>query len=417
MPGRPDSSPAGPARDGPEPTGDRAVAILTDFAALLRRGRRRRDQRAGRGLDAAGQALLAGPDRGHLGGADRRRRRLVAVDRPGRRAGAQRAVTRCSGVCWTRSRRPGTASSWCAASRRATTSPGWTPPAVRCAGHWTPSGTASRIPRSTRRCGVTARSRTWTWPSTPTAGSGRARPTTTCSSCGPTCSACGRRPRDASPRTRSTGSRRWSACSRNSPGPTARCPRCTTARTTGPGAHREVLEICVLAPAVVDDGLRSSRSRAGCAGGSAPTTMAWRTPSAAGSPVRRSPWPTLPTARIGRISPDAGYVVLRDPADTVTAILDAGPHGGSHGHLDKLGALPVRRRRGLAAGAGGAALRQPAAPRLLRAHRRRTPRCGSTARTSDRRPAIVEIVELGPGTTARVQASAERRDRRRTGDA
>ena len=29
--------------------------------------------------------------------------------------------------------------------------------------------------------------------------------------------------------------------------------------------------------------------------------------------------------------------MLRDPADTLTAILDAGPHGGSHGHLDKLG--------------------------------------------------------------------------------
>ncbi|NEE01916.1 heparinase II/III domain-containing protein [Phytoactinopolyspora halotolerans] len=31
-----------------------------------------------------------------------------------------------------------------------------------------------------------------------------------------------------------------------------------------------------------------------------------------------------------------GAVVLRDPADTWQAVVDAGPHGGSHGHLDKL---------------------------------------------------------------------------------
>nr|WP_281352243.1 heparinase II/III family protein [Phytoactinopolyspora alkaliphila] len=33
---------------------------------------------------------------------------------------------------------------------------------------------------------------------------------------------------------------------------------------------------------------------------------------------------------------DVGVMVLRDPQDTWQAVIDAGPHGGSHGHLDKL---------------------------------------------------------------------------------
>ncbi|MEJ1154548.1 heparinase II/III domain-containing protein [Microbacterium marmarense] len=33
---------------------------------------------------------------------------------------------------------------------------------------------------------------------------------------------------------------------------------------------------------------------------------------------------------------NAGFVVLRDPSARLTAVLDAGEHGGAHGHLDKL---------------------------------------------------------------------------------
>ncbi|MEV8268387.1 heparinase II/III family protein [Microbacterium sp. NPDC076911] len=33
---------------------------------------------------------------------------------------------------------------------------------------------------------------------------------------------------------------------------------------------------------------------------------------------------------------DAGFVVLREPRERFTAVLDAGPHGGAHGHFDKL---------------------------------------------------------------------------------
>ena len=48
-------------------------------------------------------------------------------------------------------------------------------------------------------------------------------------------------------------------------------------------------------------------------------------------------WPVAGDLRASTHFAGTGYVVLHDYADTLTAILDAGPHGGSHGHLDKLG--------------------------------------------------------------------------------
>jgi hypothetical protein len=99
------------------------------------------------------------------------------------------------------------------------------------------------------------------------------------------------------------------------------------------GMHREVLEICVLAKQLFtetcldtveewvtvrlgagDDGLE--RLLTGWFGGE---------PSCGVVASRGSVW-----------FPSVGYAVLRDPDDTFQAVIDAGPHGGSHGHLDKL---------------------------------------------------------------------------------
>jgi hypothetical protein len=44
--------------------------------------------------------------------------------------------------------------------------------------------------------------------------------------------------------------------------------------------------------------------------------------------------PLGPSCRAARLFPDAGYAVLRGGG--CRAVLDLGPHGGSHGHLDKL---------------------------------------------------------------------------------
>ena len=102
------------------------------------------------------------------------------------------------------------------------------------------------------------------------------------------------------------------------------------------GAHLEVLEICVLsrqlwAGAPVEQIERWVRRRlADVHDGLEDTLGGWFT----GPPL---PWPTTTDHRGSTHFTATGYVVLRDPADTLTAILDAGPHGGSHGHLDKLG--------------------------------------------------------------------------------
>ncbi|SDD63504.1 Heparinase II/III-like protein [Sanguibacter gelidistatuariae] len=49
------------------------------------------------------------------------------------------------------------------------------------------------------------------------------------------------------------------------------------------------------------------------------------------------PLMAITTSRASRTFDQVGYAVLRDCDDTWQAVLDAGPHGGSHGHLDKLG--------------------------------------------------------------------------------
>jgi hypothetical protein len=131
------------------------------------------------------------------------------------------------------------------------------------------------------------------------------------------------------------------------------------------GAHREVLEVCVLAGqlwndtrlgaveafarsrlAAVDalDGLEGLLS--GWFAGPALTTAgAGRedhaaasvgTATSASTAAPGNAASTTP-ARPSRLFERTGYAVLRDPADTWQAVLDAGPHGGSHGHLDKLG--------------------------------------------------------------------------------
>jgi hypothetical protein len=67
---------------------------------------------------------------------------------------------------------------------------------------------------------------------------------------------------------------------------------------------------------------------------------------ATGALVGRSGWFTglppsgepagTPATQGSRLFPDAGYAVVRPAHGTWQAVLDFGPHGGSHGHLDKL---------------------------------------------------------------------------------
>jgi hypothetical protein len=100
------------------------------------------------------------------------------------------------------------------------------------------------------------------------------------------------------------------------------------------GAHLEVLEICALASQLwASTGLERvqawARTRLGATHDGLEDSLAgWF----AGPPL-----PALSCKRDSAHFARAGYVVLRDSADHWTAILDAGPHGGSHGHLDKLG--------------------------------------------------------------------------------
>lgn len=98
-------------------------------------------------------------------------------------------------------------------------------------------------------------------------------------------------------------------------------------------AHLEVLEVCALASQLWEStGLERvqkwarHRLRAG-SDGLEDALDGWF----AGPPL-----PPLTFQRGSVHFPRVGYVVLRDPADTWAAVMDAGPHGGSHGHLDKL---------------------------------------------------------------------------------
>ena len=103
------------------------------------------------------------------------------------------------------------------------------------------------------------------------------------------------------------------------------------------GVHLEVLETCVLARQFwqhtgLDRVEDWARGRLGDTFDGLEDLLAnWyagppRASAASGSGTRGSV-----------LFANAGFAVLRDSADTFQAVLDAGPHGGSHGHLDKLG--------------------------------------------------------------------------------
>jgi len=100
------------------------------------------------------------------------------------------------------------------------------------------------------------------------------------------------------------------------------------------GAHLEVLEICALASQLwastgLDRVQEWARARLGADhDGLEDSLQGWFT---------APPLPALSRERHSAHFARAGYVVLRDSTDRWTAVLDAGPHGGSHGHLDKLG--------------------------------------------------------------------------------
>ena len=100
------------------------------------------------------------------------------------------------------------------------------------------------------------------------------------------------------------------------------------------GVHQEVLEICVLSRQLwtttcLDRVEHWVRRRLGPGHDGLEDSL--------GGWFCGPPASTLACERTSVLFTGTGYAVLRDPADTLTAILDAGPHGGSHGHLDKLG--------------------------------------------------------------------------------
>ena len=92
------------------------------------------------------------------------------------------------------------------------------------------------------------------------------------------------------------------------------------------GALAELREVCTLVHRLFtgEPLARVLEWTAGRAAGPAPDVDGWF----AGPPL---PWPY---AAERRAFPDAGFAVLR--AAGVHAVLDAGPHGGGHGHQDKL---------------------------------------------------------------------------------
>ncbi|GAA4722536.1 heparinase II/III family protein [Isoptericola chiayiensis] len=97
--------------------------------------------------------------------------------------------------------------------------------------------------------------------------------------------------------------------------------------------HHEVLEIAamargLLAPAGLEAVATAARARLGRADDGLDRLLdGWF----CGPPVQ-VPAPTRGSVYF----PQVGYAVLRDDADTWQAVVDAGPHGGSHGHHDKL---------------------------------------------------------------------------------
>lgn len=105
-------------------------------------------------------------------------------------------------------------------------------------------------------------------------------------------------------------------------------------------AHLEVLEVCVLAGQLWADSplgqveAATRRSLGAAHDGLEDLLTGWfagpALPTPTSGAIPAGPRPSVLFA-------NAGYAVLRDPGDTWQAVLDAGPHGGSHGHLDKLG--------------------------------------------------------------------------------
>ncbi|GAA3634903.1 heparinase II/III family protein [Microbacterium awajiense] len=97
--------------------------------------------------------------------------------------------------------------------------------------------------------------------------------------------------------------------------------------------HREVLEIGALSAQLFErTGLSvvEEWARSRCAAdddGLESTLDGWF----GGRPIDLEPAP-----RRSHLFADAGYAVLRDADARITAVLDAGPHGGAHGHYDKL---------------------------------------------------------------------------------
>ncbi len=97
--------------------------------------------------------------------------------------------------------------------------------------------------------------------------------------------------------------------------------------------HREVLEIDILAGQLFKDtglanvGAWARRALGGRESEPEDLLTGWFT----GDPVAGA------TASRGSVYyPNVGFAVLRDDEDRFQAVIDAGPHGGSHGHFDKL---------------------------------------------------------------------------------
>lgn len=98
--------------------------------------------------------------------------------------------------------------------------------------------------------------------------------------------------------------------------------------------HREVLEIAVLAGGLfggtgLDPVAHWARTQLGAHDSEPEDSL---TDWFSGPPVDAA----VAATRTSVYYPQVGFAVLRDDADTFQAVIDAGPHGGSHGHFDKL---------------------------------------------------------------------------------
>jgi len=118
-------------------------------------------------------------------------------------------------------------------------------------------------------------------------------------------------------------------------GPDGRLPMLHDGPYDRGGVHLEVLEICVLARQLwartgLDRVEAWARRRIGDGhDGLEDLLDGWF----AGPPVPAS---AAPPSRPSVLFADVGFAVLRSGATSLQAVLDAGPHGGSHGHLDTL---------------------------------------------------------------------------------